>query len=291
MKTLLELEPIQKFLKTVGPAIVRYIGESPAALVYLKPNGAFYAHGLYEWLLKEKKAKNTTICGMEDDGTGLEEEKIRGRKVLLVDGEIVTGAAYKRSTDALKTRKARLNIKDIKFAAYIDRASLADFSAQRYMPNTIWGLKNLDAKDLKMILLLGENGRASLASLAAAVGLSQVAVKNRLENLLQNKILSVRGLLNTERFYSLSAGIQITADTKTIERLVESFEQKQEVYHIRRRSGRYNLVVGILARTVEDVEEFVEKEVRSVPGVKELDVYIGELPLVPKFIPAKLISS
>ncbi|MDO8655367.1 MAG: Lrp/AsnC family transcriptional regulator [bacterium] len=290
MKNLLELEPIQKFLKTVGPAIAKYFGESPVALVYLKPNGAFYAHALHEWLLKEKKVKDITISGMEDDGAGMEEGKIRGRKVLLMDGEIVTGAAYKRSMDALKTQKVRLNIKDIKFAAYIDRADLSDFSAQRYTPDTIWRLKNLDAKDLKMILLLGENGRASLASLAAAVGLSQVAVKTRLENLLQNKILSVRGLLNTERFYAMSAGIQITADSKAIEKLVESFEQKQEVYHMRKMSGRYNLVVGILARTVEDVEEFVEKEVRSVPGVKELDVYIGELPTVPKFVPAKLTA-
>lgn len=290
MKNLLELEPIQKFLKTVGPAIAKYVGAGPAALVYLKPNGAFYAHALYEWLLKEKKVKNITISGMEDDGAGMEEGKIRGRKVLLVDGEIVTGTAYKRSMDALKTQKVRLNIKDIKFAAYIDRANLADFSAQRYMPNAIWGLKNLDAKDLKMILLLGENGRTSFASLATAVGLSQVAVKTRLANLLQNKIVSVRGLLNAERFYALSVGIQIAADSKAIEKLVESFERKQEVYHMRKMSGRYNLVVGILARTVEDVEEFVEKEVRSMPGVKELDVSIGELPLVPKFIPAKFTT-
>ena len=284
-KNILEFSPVRQVIESLGLGIEKYFGKDQACIVYLQPDGIFYAEGIYQWLLK--KRKQVVITTMKDDGEGLDESKVRNKKILLVDNDVVTGAAYKRSMEVLKIRKARLGIKGIKFLAYIDRTGQADFSVWRYVPDAIWSIEKLDAKDLKIISLLGEDGRRPLASLALSVGLSQVAVKNRLAHLVQNKVLSVKGLLNAEHFYSLAAGIEIEAGSKTVEKLIEAFEQKQEVYHMRRRSGRYNLVVSILARKVEDVEAFVEKEIRSVEGVKELDVHIGELPIIPRLIPPK----
>ena len=119
MKDLLALDSIQNFLKTTGKGIESYFGKDKACIVYLRPDGGFYGIALYEWL--KKKKKNIELTTMHDDGEGLEEKKVQGAKVLLVDNDIVSGKGYKRSMETLRFHRADLQIKDIKFAVYADR--------------------------------------------------------------------------------------------------------------------------------------------------------------------------
>lgn len=287
MKNLLELQPIQKFIASVGKGVEKFFGKDDACIIYLRPDGAFYGIGLYEWLSRKKK--NLTLATMEDDGQGLDEQKVKGRKVLLVDNDIITGKGYKRSMEVLRTRKEQLHITDVKFATYIDRVGLADYFVWKYSSEAIWHPEEIDALDLKIISFLHESGRTSFAAIGKKINLSQVAVKNRIDNLLRAGILTIRGTLNIDRFYTISADIQVEAEKEAVKKLIEKFEKKQEIYHLAKRSGgRYNLSVGFLAHNVENVEEFVETEIRSFPGVKHLEVFIGELPILPKTIPPKL---
>lgn len=287
MKNAQGFAPVQEFIKIVGSKIARYFGKDPACIIYLQPDGVYYAEGLYEWLRKKKK--NVVITTMEDDGTGLDDAKVRGRKVLLVDNDVVTGKGYKRSMEALRTRKRSLKIKDIKFATYFDRVGVTDFAVSKYSPEALWYLDEMDALDLKIISYLTDNGRASLAEIGKKTNLSSVAVRNRINRLLTEKILKVYGLLFVDQFYTMSAQIQIEADSATVEKFLENFEAMQEVYHLTRTSsGRYNLIVGIYARNLENVDEFIENEVRKEKGVKKIDVFFGELPVRPKYFMLRL---
>lgn len=286
MTNLFNLDPIKKFIRAIGKDVQKYFGRDPSAIVHLQPDGMFYGVALFDWL-KQKK-KNIILTTMQDDGKELEEKKVKGRKVLLVDNDIITGKGYKRSMEALRERKARLQIKDIKFATYTDRIGLADFSVWRYSPDTLWRLQELDVIDLNIISLLAGNGRMSFAQIATKVKLSQVAAKNRVDNLLKKDLLAIRGALVVSKFYTLSAGLQIEVDGKALDRLIAKLAKKQEIYHLVKRSGRLNLTVSMLARTIEDVEDFVEREVRSFPGVHNAEVFVGEIPVVPQTIAPKL---
>ncbi|MDO8470472.1 MAG: AsnC family transcriptional regulator [bacterium] len=281
MKNLLEFEPIQKFIKAVGPDIERYFGKDPGCIIYLQPDGIFYAQGLLLWLNGRGK-KDLALCTMADDGEGLEEGKVRGKKVLIVDNDVISGKSYKRSMEALRSRKEKLAVKDIKFATFLDRPGLTDFFVERYSAESIWKLEELDALDHKIISLLSHNGRMSFAEIGKDVRLSAVAIKHRVDKLLRANILKIQGRLNTERFYELSAGIQIECEGKNIEILIGRLRKKHEVYHIAKRSGKYNLTVSILVQNIEDVEEFIENEIRSQQGVRQIEVHVGELPIIPK---------
>lgn len=279
-KSIFDFEPVQTFLKVLGKDIEEYFGGEKGALVYLKPDGVWYAEALYQWL-KEKK-KDITITSMEDDGTGLEEEKVRDRKVLIVVNESFTGKAHKRSMEAMRARKGQLNIKGIKFAAYRDRPGTADFAVDQYSAETIWRKEDIDALDLKIIKLLEQDGRSSFSSIAEKTNLSSVAVKSRVERLMGRKILKVQGALNIDRFYSFVAHLHIEADDEAIRNLVERLEKLQEVYHIVRMVGGMKLIVCILAQNLENVDEFIEREIRPVSPIKDIRVEIGELPVLPK---------
>ena len=283
MKGLLEFEPIQRFLQTSGEGILKYFGNSKGCIIYLKPHGTFYGHALHQWLLKKGK-KNIALTTMEDNGEGLEEKKAQKSKILIVDGEIITGTAYKRSIESIRSRKEKLEIQEVKFATYIDRVGFADFSVWRYSPEAIWRFEQLDGRDLKIIELLSDNGRVSFAEISKRVQLSQVAVKTRIDNLVKNKILSIKGMFHAPRFYTMSADIQIDADAKTVDTLIEKLRLKQEVYHLAQRSGKYSLAVSMLAQNLGAIDDFIEAELRQTPGVKQLEVCIGELPVTPQFI-------
>ncbi len=284
MKNLLELEPIQKFVASVGKDVEKFFGKDDGCIIYLRPDGAFYGIGLYEWLLRKKK--NLTLATMEDDGQGLEEQKVKGRKVLLVDNDIITGKGYKRSTEAIRLRKDRLNIQEVKFAVFSDRMGLANFSVAEYSSTPVWGFRSIDALDLKIIKHLSQDGRASFADIGKGIKLSSVAVKNRVDKLIERGILSVIGELNISRFYAMSACLLIEATPKAAQTLIEKLGGRPEVYHVAKRSGRHNLVFSILAQDIEGIENFVDQEVRLAPGVSRVEVVVGELPIVPKtFLP------
>lgn len=277
---ILNLKPIKKFIDGVGKDIKKFFGQEKGCIIGLGDDGYFYGLGLFQWL--GQTTKNINFTSMTNEGRDLEEEKLRGRKILLVDNDIITGKSYKRIMESMRAKKEKLQLKDIKFAVLCDRTGLADFSVEGYSSYAPWSLERLDGLDLKIIRALSEDGRASFVDIAKETGLSPVAIKNRVERLIGDGVLKILGLLNMDKVYSVSAHIEIEADNKTADHLIEKFEKSPLVYHLVRTSGSYNLLVGIAAPNLESIETFLAREIRSEPGVKHLEVTVGELPIAPK---------
>lgn len=277
---LVESRPVQKFIAGVGADVKKYFGQDKGCVISLGDDGFFYGAGIHQWLLKQ--GKDVTSVDMQDNGNGLEEEKVKGRKVLIVDNDIVTGKGYKRAMETMRQKKEALGIKDIKFAALCDRAGLADFAVESYSAYAPWSLEKLDAIDLKIIQELSRDGRKSFIDIAKKTGFSQVAIKNRLEKLLADNFLKIQGSLNIGKCYSVSAHIEIEADKETVAKLIERFEKSPLVYHLVRTWGKYNLLVGVLAPNLESIENFIDREVRKDSSIKHLEISIGDLPTTPK---------
>lgn len=276
----LNLKPIQKLIEGIGQDVKRYFGKEQGCVIGLGDDGVFYGLGLYQWLSQKNKKINFTT--MDDTGKGLEKDKVERRKVLIVDNDIISGKSYKRAMETMKAKKEKLKIKDIKFAVLCDRTGLADFSVEGYSAYAPWSLEKLDGTDLKIIQALSENGRESFVEIAKKTGLSPVGVKNRVERLINERVLKIQGLLNIGECYSVSAHIEIEADQKTISELIEKFEKSPLVYHLVKASGKYNLLVSIVSPNLESIENFITKEIRTEPGIKHIEVSVGELPITPK---------
>lgn len=283
MTDLLAFEPIKKFIDTVGKDIEKYFGKDAASILCLRPDGIFYGEALLQWLRQRKKT-NVLVATMEDDGADLTEDLVRGRKVLIVNNDVITGKSYKRSTDALRVKKKEWGIKDIKFATFYDRVGVADFAVAKYSAEAIWSFAELDAIDLKILQSLAEDGRAVLADVGKKVNLSSVAVKNRLDKLLKEKVIRIEAALNMDQFYTMCAQIYVETDEETVERLIEKFEKRQEVYHLVRVTGMYNLLVGVLGSKWQSVQDFIETEIRPIPTVRKIFITTGTVPILPKTI-------
>ncbi len=280
--SLLSLKPIQKFISKVGQKVKEYFGQDNSCIVCLEDDGVFYGKGLWEWISKTKKNVNLIITDRE--GKNLKEEAIKGRKILIVDNDIITGKTYRKIMDLMEEKKEKLKIKDIKFAVVCDRIGLADFSVESYPSPIDWSLENLDSIDFKILSVLAKDGRKSFVDIAKITGLTSVGVKKRVERLMKNDILKIKGLLNIEKLYSLSANIRIEANEKTVERLVKKFKKSPFVYDLIRTSERFNLILSIVIPDLKRLSCFVEENIRNEKGVKEIEVSVGEIPIKPKLI-------
>ncbi len=274
------LKPIQKLVDGIGKDVARYFRNDKGCIVGLGDDGFIYGLGLHQWL--STKNKKINFASMDDNGRDLDEEKLKGRKILIIDNDIISGKSYKRTMETMRAKKERLKLKNIKFAVLCDRTGLADFSVEGYSAYAPWSLERLDGLDLKIIQALSEDGRKPFVEIAKNTGLSPVAIKNRVERLIVDEVLKVRGLLNMEKVYSVTAHIEIEADNKTINRLIEKFEKSPLVYHLVKTSGRYNLMLSIATPNLESIENFIAKEIRKEPEVKHIEVQVGELPIIPK---------
>lgn len=282
---LLTFKPIQKFIQGLGKKIEGYFGKDKAAIVGLEDDGVFYGRGLYQWLCQKKK--NLTFTTMDDSGRGLEEEKIKGRKLLLVDNDIITGTAYRRTMNFFTKRAKQFGLKEIKFAVLCDRVGLADFALTEYPSASYLNIKDLDRIDLEILKVLSQDGRKTFVSVAKTIDLTPVATKKRMERLLNREILKIQAGLNTEKFYNSSASIGLEADFGTVNKLIKKFENCPLVYNLVKVSGHHNLIIDLIAPNQKRIIDLIEKQIRTEPKIRYLEVNIGELPVVPKshFLP------
>lgn len=276
---ILKYPSIQKFIKGVEKDVAKYIGKDKVCVVGLGENGVFYGEGVYQWL--KQRGFNVTFTTVNDEGEGFEEKKAKDRKVLMVDSHIITGRCYQTALRVISSKRKKLGIRDIKCAVMHDLRGFADFVAERYIVPRI----KLDKIDFGIIKIFLQDGRKSFADIAQKIGLSSVGVKNRVDRLLQQNILEIRGLINVEKFYSVSANIGITADNATCQRIIKKLSQNPLVFTMMKVSGsNKDLIIDIVASSNKVVEEFLDQEIRPETGIKFIEVNIGGIPIIPKAI-------
>ncbi len=279
LSNILKYPSIQNFIKWLGKDIIKYIGKDNVCVVGLGENGVFYGEGIFEWL--KRRGCNVTFTTVNDEGQGFEDKKAKARKILIVDSHIITGRCYQTALKIISSKQKKLGIKDLKCAVMHDLRGFADFVAERDLVPQI----KLDKIDFDIIKILLQDGRKSFAEIAQKIGLSSVGVKNRVDRLLKQKILEIRGLINLEKFYSVSANIGIRADNSTCQRIIKKLGQNSLVFNMMKVSGsNKDLIIDIVAPNNKVVEEFLDQEIRSETGARLIEVNTGGLPIVPKII-------
>lgn len=277
---LLSYKPIQRFVDGVGAGILKYIGKDKACVIGLGDDGVFYGEGMYAWL--KKKGAAVVFATMDYDCSGLDESKVSGRKILVVDNDIITGTAYRDVMGIMGERQKALGFRDIKYAVLCDRTKLADFAVEGYTTTAGSEIVRLDSTDFKILHILAKDGRVSFAEIAAENGLTVSGAKKRMEKLIRDKVVEVRGRINIDKFYSVSALVSLEVSPNKAAGLITKLRKSQMVYLLLKVYDRSNLLVGLVGSNLAQINEFVEKNIGDDPAVRGVSVRIAEVPLLPQ---------
>jgi len=128
-----------------------------------------------------------------------------------------------------------------------------------------------------------KDGRMKFTTLARKLGVTPAAVKERVDRLLKNKMIRTSALLNSQMFLPLISVIGIESDADGMDALTKKLRNCPLVVSMVKTSGMHNLMISTATEDINQLENFLNGQVRSEPGIRHVEVNIGNASIVPEF--------
>lgn len=130
----------------------------------------------------------------------------------------------------------------------------------------------LDDVDRQLVLELQHDGRASYARLADLVGMSQAAVRARVQRLLESGALQIAAVADPFAFgFSVTAMVGITC-TGDMYAAGEAIKAIEAVHFVALTAGRYDCLAELVCVDTDDLLRVVNDQIRAIDGVRNVDV-------------------
>jgi len=132
----------------------------------------------------------------------------------------------------------------------------------------------LDDVSKGIIEQLQQDGRRSYAAIGKVVGLSEAAVRQRVQRLVDHGVMQVVAVTDpTELGFSRQAMIGVKA-TGDLEPVADALAAMDEVDYVVVTAGSFDLLVEVVAESDEHLLEVVSKQVRAIPQVLSTEVFV-----------------
>jgi Lrp/AsnC family transcriptional regulator, regulator for asnA, asnC and gidA len=132
----------------------------------------------------------------------------------------------------------------------------------------------LDDTNKLIIEHLQRDGRMSYATLAKTIGLSEAAVRQRVQRLLDNglmQIVAVTDPLTLGFARQAMVGLRVNGNLRTI---ADRIAEIPEVDYVVICAGRYDLLVELVCTDDEHLLDILNEKVRTIEGVTEADTFM-----------------
>lgn len=131
----------------------------------------------------------------------------------------------------------------------------------------------LDPIDEKIISILKINSRQPFVEIAKEIGLSESAIRRRVKNLMDTKIVKrfTVELDNKNRTSAITLiSVTSTSDTSTVSTALMSLNGVEVIYEI---TGQYDIAAIISSSSVADINRCID-DVRRIEGVSDTNTVI-----------------
>jgi Lrp/AsnC family transcriptional regulator for asnA, asnC and gidA len=132
----------------------------------------------------------------------------------------------------------------------------------------------MDAVSKAIIEQLQEDGRRPYAAIGKAVGLSEAAVRQRVQKLLDQgvmQIVAVTDPLTVGFRRQAMVGITVEGD---LEPVADALAALDEVEYVVITAGSFDLLVEIVCEDDDHLLELVNKRIRALPGVRATESFV-----------------
>ena len=132
----------------------------------------------------------------------------------------------------------------------------------------------LDEVGKAILRQLQEDGRRSYTAIAASVGLSEAAVRQRVKALVDSGVLQIVAVADpiTLGFGVMATiGVNVTGDSRSV---AEALSAIDEVDYCVLVSGRYDVQLEVVCRDNEHLLTIINDRIRTVDGVRETETSI-----------------
>ena len=132
----------------------------------------------------------------------------------------------------------------------------------------------LDPLSKAIIEQLQQDGRRPYATIAKAVGLSEAAVRQRVQRLLDAEVMQVVAVTDplTVGFNRQAMiGIRCEGD---IEPVAEALSGMEEVAYVVATAGSFDLLAEVVAEDDDQLLHIINKRIRAIPQVRSTESFV-----------------
>jgi len=134
----------------------------------------------------------------------------------------------------------------------------------------------LDKIDKDILSLLSDNGRISYVDIAKELGLSRVAIRDRVNRLIENNIIEKFSVvINSHKVgKTVSAFFEVDCEPKSLVSVAESLAENPRVASCYQMTGPSTLHMHVLVDDFTQLEHFVNEELYSLKGITRVESHI-----------------
>jgi Lrp/AsnC family transcriptional regulator for asnA, asnC and gidA len=133
---------------------------------------------------------------------------------------------------------------------------------------------HLDDVSKGIIEQLQHDGRMPYASIGKAVGLSEAAVRQRVQRLLENGVMQIVAVTNPLQLgFARQALIGIRAEGD-MEPIADELALMPEVDYVIVTAGSFDVIVEVVCESDDHLLELLSKRIRSIPGVLSTETFV-----------------
>lgn len=132
----------------------------------------------------------------------------------------------------------------------------------------------LDDVSKAIIEQLQQDGRRPYASVGKAVGLSEAAVRQRVQRLQEAGIMQIVAVTDPMQLgFSRAAmiGVRVEGDVEAVAGLIEAMA---EVDYLVICAGTYDILAEIVAEDDDHLLDVINRRIRAIPSVKSTETFV-----------------
>jgi Lrp/AsnC family transcriptional regulator, regulator for asnA, asnC and gidA len=132
----------------------------------------------------------------------------------------------------------------------------------------------LDDVSKAIIEQLQSDGRRSYAEIGKAVGLSEAAVRQRVQKLTDAGVMQVVAVTDPMQlgFYRQAMiGLRVSGDTTIV---ADELGKLAAVDYVVLTAGSFDILAEIVCENDDDLIELLNKKIRAIPGVQSTETFV-----------------
>lgn len=132
----------------------------------------------------------------------------------------------------------------------------------------------MDETSKAIIEQLQQDGRRPYATIGRAVGLSEAAVRQRVQRLQDAGVMQIVAVTDPVQVgFARSAmiGIRVEGD---IEAVADAMESLPEVDYLVVCAGGFDILAEVVAEDDDHLLDVINRQIRAIPGVRSTDTFV-----------------
>lgn len=142
----------------------------------------------------------------------------------------------------------------------------------------------MDLTDLKILKILREDSRKSLANIAESLGISKATVSRRITKMeVENYISGYTIVTNSSRLGLMRAMIGLEVVGPSVNSIIEELKKFEEIEYIHKVFGDHSLLCEVYTKSVDSLYDLIQNRLLKISNIQnvEVDILIERIALNP----------